>query len=291
MKNKVTLENILNIITSIVTILGVSLISTLGPIILKTDYWERKEQEKLLQTINVTESKDYINNILGVPKVCTSIEIPLKIDLNEQGEKAVYSNKFYTLVCYFKADNSLLGYLIIQKDKKFNPILYRNTRMFSKKMNYLSREHVKKIIAMKLYSTRNDTSGYYISFYHHHLATHNCFIGVGVSYLGYLKNEYFFTKSGYDDIFYPTLSRWYRTHFYDRVVENYINYMICNDDYTYLDKNQTAPFEIMDKTQTNTFANFMNDSSVDILALLKNEINTKLSLSYSENAYLNDNIN
>lgn len=287
-----TVANVLTILASLFAIVGISIVSTVGPVYYNSTTHIRNTQEKIIQTINVCESKEYIDDTLGTPKICTAIEIPLQNNLTEQGQKAVYANKFYTLIGYYRQDNSLFGYIIIQKDKKFNPILYRKNHIFSNTMES-TLPYYKKIIFCNIYASRNDTSAYYLSLSHHSLSTFDCFVGSGVSDLGYLENKYFFTRCSYDDVFHPTLSMWYRKYAHLRTDTQQFPHILYADEQLlgYLSKNQTAPFKTMDRNRANTFANFINDENINMLSFFENQFNNKLALTYSEYAYFNDNMN
>lgn len=266
-----TTANTITIIASVFAIVGISIVSTVGPLYSNSTSYRRNNQEKIIQTINVNENKDYLDNVLGVPKMCIEIDIPL-IDGNvERGHKAIYSNEFYTLIGYFKEDMSLFGYFIINKDPKFNPILYRGRTVFKTKLlNFdISRE---KLLAYNLNAGRNDTSSYYIKFSHHHLATFDCFIGLGISSLGYLSDNACLTR---------------------KIDNGESSKLIYQDDelFRYLDKEQIDFLPDIGQGKINTFANFKNDRDIYLLILLKEEFYNKLGITYAEYCYLNDNIN
>lgn len=266
--------NILTIVASIFAIAGVSIVSTVGPLFTKTTAYNRNEQEEIIQKINVTESKDYIDNILGTPKTCTELDIPLKNGTSENGQKNIYSNQFYIVICYFRQDNSLLGYFIINKDTEFNPILYRGQKIFGKRICDIDLSYEKLI--SYYYGDRNDTSSYYISFSHHHLDTLDCFIGVGVSMFGDHTGKDLNKVNSY----IKSISE----------NDNFKNIIYSDNElFGYLDRTTVSKFTELNKVKINTFANFKQNENIDLLEFFKREFNYKLAITYSEYCYLNDN--
>lgn len=266
------IANILTIIASIFAIVGISIVSTVGPLFTKSTVYNRNEQEKIIQKINVTESKDYIDSILGEPKTCVKLDIPSKEGNSESGQKAIYSNQFCIVICYFRQDSSLLGYIIINKDPKFNPILYRGQKIFEKRVCDINLGYEKLISCC--YSSRNDTSSYYMSFSHHTLATLDCFVGVGASMLG------------------DNLIKDWGKEFIGILEKNDYKNIIYSDDelFAYLDRAKISEFDELNKVEINTFANFKRDENIDMLKFFKEEFSYKLSITYSEYCYLNDNV-
>lgn len=266
-----TTANILTVVASIFAIVGISIVSTVGPLYTNSTLCRRSNQEKNIQTINVNESKDYIESVLGVPKMYTNIEIPLTDGGVEHGYKAIYSNEFYTLIGYFKNNASLFGYFIINKDPKFNPILYRGRTVFNTQLSSFKIEG-EKLLAYNLNAGRNDTSSYYIKFSHHHLATFDCYVGLGISSLGYLSDYKYLVRK----------------------IDNGESFKIIYQDdklLGYLDKEQLDYLSDIGKAEINTFANFKKDEKVNLLQLLEKEFYNKLGITYSEYCYLNDNMN
>ena len=284
---------ILGFVSSICAIVGVTIFNTVVPLIQNAPWNVRERYEKSLQTINVTESKNYIDSTIGIPRICTGIEIPKTDGTTENGEKAIYVNQFYIMIAYYKEDNSLLGYFIINKDKNFHPILYRGQDVFCKTIDNIDIKYiVPKIIAYYAIGNRNDTSAYYLKFYHHHLGTMNCLTGFGVSKLGflYMHNEFLNYVYPFDYEFERILNKKFRDKsilpdlldgFIYRGDNHHLNYLV--DEY--------EKYDAFDRYPINTFARFNDEYNIDLLSLLKKELYAKLGMTYSEYYFLNDNMN
>jgi len=254
----------LQIVASIVAILGISALSIAGPLI---NYWRPfkiiKAEHKVEQ-IKVTESREYIESVLGIPNQITVLEYRDGNGCGSEGQRAVYNNEFFLLITYYDDSDRCLGYVLISKDPEFSPQLFCDEKLFDTEINdnIIGDAGALTVIGHFL-NSRADCSAYHLQYYYHHLGTNACYLGVGISELGHWNDKYASAILAYSEKI--DLSQ----------VDSYYE-ILTNDTRTeYVEKCKS-----FDYIQPNTFSVFICDDTVDIDSLLKLELKYKLGMSW-----------
>ena len=95
-------SRILQIIVSVLAILGISVTSIFSAL---SDYMpciQRKNAENIVEKIKVTESQAYIESVLGIPQKTEAFEYKDLKGTKLTGEKSFFVTKYYTFVIYFE---------------------------------------------------------------------------------------------------------------------------------------------------------------------------------------------
>lgn len=169
-----------------------------------------EEWKEDLSNIRVGYSRQYIEEILGLPQLTEG----MRVNSNPYF-KTTYTNSYFTLICIYREDSSLLGFLIIGNDDSFNLQNYRcGFSLFEYTINeaeqYCFEHGVQSYIFISnFHSNRLDCNSYYFECnYQHSLgAVSPYFIGYGVCDIGAVESYsdfYNTTRSmdlieGYDD--------------------------------------------------------------------------------------------
>lgn len=253
--NRTNINRKIQFVAAIVTILGVSLISILGPLKDSIPIVQRKGFEKLAEQIKVSRSKEYIDYILGVPVSTETIKYNNGFEI---GKRSLHNNKYFLLITYYRADDTLLGYFLISKTERFATKMFRDTPVFQSTFEK-GPEITGGYLAANSYfrGLRRDTSDHYIEYYFHHLATNGCFVGFGITDLVYYKDNYSKFLLGYPEE--------------SGVIE--VTNVNRND---LLEKR-----EPIKKMKPNVFSIFIDDE-INILELLSNELDSRLVLTHIE---------
>ena len=113
---------ILEFFALLFSILGVGFISGIAePIYNNIPCVSRGQLEEKLESVRPTQSYEYIKDMLDVAKVSEEFVFLKEDGSKETGTRRIWSNEYYILVGYFKSDDSLFGYIVINQDEKFNP--------------------------------------------------------------------------------------------------------------------------------------------------------------------------
>lgn len=132
------IKKILETLLLIFGVLGIGFIGGIAkPVYDNLPCVYRSTFEEKIESIKPTQSYDYIKSILGEAQVSDSFELPLENDGTEIGSRKIWANDLYTMVGYFRTDESLYGYIMINQDKKFQPEIgsdYYNINGFGKLM-------------------------------------------------------------------------------------------------------------------------------------------------------------
>ena len=145
------------------------------------------EWKSELTCLHIGYSRNYIENIIGQPKLADSIFYEsLKIS------KCIYSNSYFTLLCLYNDDSSLLGFLIIGNNYNFNFKNYRcGFSLFDYTINetesFCFERGVQSYIFLRNnHSNRLDNNSYYFecNYQHSKGATSSCIIGYGICDIG-----------------------------------------------------------------------------------------------------------
>lgn len=146
-----------------------------------------EEWKKDLSNLRIGYSRNYVESILGMPQLNEDISF------NESlYQKTTYTNSYFTLICVYYEDSSLLGFLIIGNDDSFNFENYRcGFTLFDYTINeaeqYCFEHGVQSYIMLSnFHSERLDCNSYYFECNYQHSvgAVSPCFIGYGVCDIG-----------------------------------------------------------------------------------------------------------
>lgn len=150
-----------------------------------------KEWKEELSNLRVGYSRQYIEEILGIPQLTEA----MTVDLNSYS-KTTYINSYFTLICIYKEDTSLLGFLIIGNDPSFNLQNYRcGFSLFDYTINEAEQycfDHgvLSYVTLLNFHSNRLDCNSYYFECNYQHSvgAVSPYFIGYGVCDIGAVKS-------------------------------------------------------------------------------------------------------
>lgn len=78
-------------------------------------------REEELEYLHVDFSREYIESKLGIPKSISEIHIS-----NDTYFKTIYTDKYYTLLCFYDQNGSLFGYMMISNKDDFEFNSYRS---------------------------------------------------------------------------------------------------------------------------------------------------------------------
>ena len=222
------------------------------------------EAEKQIEQIKVTESRAYIESVLGVPNQTETFNYISNDGNCDEGMKAVFNDEFFLLGAYFDKADRCLGYILIAKDPKFSPKLFRDERLFEIGITDNSIDEAGYLAAIGHFlNSRADCSSYHIQYYYHHLATNNCYLGMGISELGYWQDNYSLAMLAFNEK--TDLSK----------ADSY--YEIVTNDTRSECMEKCKEFNVINP---NTFSVFLADNSLDVDALLKEELRFELGLSW-----------
>lgn len=256
----------LQIIAALFTVLGVSIFTLVGPLKNHIKWFRVSEAEAAIEQIKISESRTYIESVLGIPNVTTTLDYHGSNDVASYGQKAVYNHEFFLLITYYDNSDSCLGYILVTKDPSFTPKLFKGDQIFSMKMEDTDLDNIGNLIAVGHFlNNRADCSNYHIQYYFHHLATNGCYLGVGISDLGYWTNEYANSLIEYNEKMGEITGNSYFEEITNDTRLEYINR--C---------------QMFDSLKPNVFSVFNNANSLDINELLKTELNCKLGISHLE---------
>lgn len=119
------LERLIKVLQAIGLIFGILGISFIGgiakPIYYSLPFVYRGNFEKKVESIKPAQSYFYIKSILDEAQVSEKFDFPLKTGETEIGTRKIWANDLYTLIGYFRNDNSLFGYIMICQDINFKP--------------------------------------------------------------------------------------------------------------------------------------------------------------------------
>lgn len=179
----------ISIFASLLAILGFGLISIINQFGSEIPIIKNNKYENKIEKIKVSENSEYVKSILGNPQL--SKEYIYYTNSNEEieGERCIYVNDYFILILYYEQDDSLLGYVLISKNEKFTPYVYRDITLKDKVKDIYKTTGGYMVSIYHNQGSRKDCSQTHIQFYYHHLATNSCRIGVGISDLGYWNNE------------------------------------------------------------------------------------------------------
>lgn len=146
-------------------------------------------REEELKCLRVGFSKEYIESKLGVPKSVSEIQM-----FGDTYFKAIYTDEYYTLLCFYNQNSSLLGYMMVSNKEGFEFNSYRSDikllkHSVSEARKILKSEGIEGDIINKehLESDRMDNNKYYYEckMQHSREAQEPYYIGFGYSDIGY----------------------------------------------------------------------------------------------------------
>lgn len=146
-------------------------------------------REEELKCLRVDFSREYIESKLGVPKSISEIQMS-----DDTYYRAIYTDEYYTLLCFYNQDSSLLGYMLISNKECFDFKSYRsNVKLLkysvSEAREMLEEEGIQSNIINKEHfeSDRMDNNRYYYEckMQHSMEAQEPCYIGFGYTDIGY----------------------------------------------------------------------------------------------------------
>lgn len=150
-----------------------------------------EEWKKDLSNLRIGFSRNYVEDIIGTPQLTEDIIF------NESPYlKTTYTNSYFTLICVYHEDSSLLGFLIIGNDDSFNFQNYRcGFTLFDYTINeaeqYCFEHGVQSYIMLSnFHSDRLDCNSYYFECnYQHSVGAVSPFlIGYGVCDIGAVES-------------------------------------------------------------------------------------------------------
>ena len=150
-----------------------------------------REQE--LRCLRTGYSREYIETELGKPKNVYEINL-----FEKSYFRTTYTNKYYTLLCYYNDIGFLMGYMIISNRNDFRYQCYRSDikvleNSVSETRNILEEEKiVGELIKIKNFGgLRLDCNQYYYECKMQHSlgGLESCYIGFGFTDIGYFDNK------------------------------------------------------------------------------------------------------
>ena len=200
-------KNILEVVATVFAIVGITVIGLFGNVYEKIPAYKRHVAEKNLQKIGVGVSKEFVDELFGIPKSVTKEDLPLINNGVGECYREIYDDGYCTLICYYYDDESLFGYFVIDKDKKFKPkltkkdlihffgydtVFYQPIKsMF--KYDSPDKSLFRMMIAYRMNPYRADSSGFYWECYYHHMSTGGLYIGIGQSEFGFYEHPEYYT--------------------------------------------------------------------------------------------------
>lgn len=151
-----------------------------------TSVYLRKEELKCLR---VNFSREYIESKLGVPKSVSTMQMS-----GDTYYRAVYTDIYYTLLCFYNQSDSLSGYMLISNKDGFEFNSYRSDIKLlqysvSEAREMLEKEGIQSDIINKEHfeSDRMDNNKYYYEckMQHSREAQEPYYIGFGYTDIGY----------------------------------------------------------------------------------------------------------
>lgn len=170
-------KKFIKVLETLLLILGVLGIGFIGgiakPIYDNLPWVYRNVFEEKIENIKPTQSYSYIKSVLDEAQVSEKIEIPLENGNLEIGTRKIWANDLYTMIGYFRNDDSLYGYIMIGQDKNFQPKIgssFYNKDGFGKlmKTNFIDaqKRSLCYIDTVKTHYTSNVlSSSYYLELY------------------------------------------------------------------------------------------------------------------------------
>ena len=150
-------------------------------------------RKKEINNVRIGYSQQYIIDKIGIPKSEDKI-----IHENRNYKKDIYTNKFYTLICFYDPNDNLCGYILIGNNKDFDCSNYRaDFSLFdytiSETRKKCEDEHIESILMEKSNTgERLDNSRYYFEckYQHSWQAQGAYYIGYGITDLGFIEDNY-----------------------------------------------------------------------------------------------------
>ena len=249
----------LHTIVSVFALLGVSLTSIFGAISGYIPCIQRKNAEDIVEKIKVTESKAYIESVLGTPQKTLEFEYKDNQGTKLTGEKSVFVTKHYTFIIYYDISNSCMGYFLIKNDKKFSPKLYLEEEIFDLKISNSEILDLGFTCGIGHFTNgRSDCSSYHIQYSTHHLALNGCYIGLGFSNLGEIDEKSM-------EVVYRYSKEW-------------------NDGYLTVTNDNRDEIELLEDDfmglKPNVFSVFFANDTYDINELLSQELKMGLAITH-----------
>lgn len=258
-KSHATFESMLQIIASILTVLGISVASISGALINYMPCVQRNKAEKAAEKIRVTESQEYIESVLGTPQQTLEIEYKDTVGNTLVGKKSVFVADFYIFVTYYDEFDTCIGYFLIKNDKKFSPELYYEERAFDLSVPESEIDNLGYLSAVGHFTnSRADCSSFHIQYYSHHLALNGCYVGLGFTNLGEIDND---------------------------IMQNVYEYSHnWNGGYLAVTNENRNEIELLEKRfanmEPNVFSVFLANDTYDVDELLSRELKMCLSLNH-----------
>lgn len=253
------MEKKLQIIVSIFAILGISIGSVMGTLVEHLPCMQRYKAEQIVEKIRVTESKEYIESVLGIPQ--QTLEFNYKDDkgISLLGKKSVFVANYYTFIIYFNNSDDCIGYFLICNDRKFSPKLYYEENLFNLNISKSEIFNLGYLYSIAHFANnRSDCSSFHIQYYTHHLALNGCYVGLGFSNLGEINGKAIQTIYDYSQ-------EW-------------------NNGYMIVEKERRNEIELLEETfinmKPNVFSVFLANGTYDVDDLLRAELNMHLALSH-----------
>ncbi len=115
-------EKTLHIFGLITGVLGISFFSGIAqPLYNNLPWVYRSNFAEKIESIKPTQSYAYIKSIMDESKVSEEFLFMLENGEIEKGTRKIWSNDLFVLIGYFKSDESLYGYILINQHEKFTP--------------------------------------------------------------------------------------------------------------------------------------------------------------------------
>lgn len=180
---------VMGFVASLITIIGLSLITFFTPIVDHIPIVNEIKMEKKVESIRIGFDREYLEDILGKPSASDSFQFfesgsDKKITITVKD----YINDLYFGKLFYKDNERLIAYIIISRQKGFNPMLPQkdsgiylsSADMDSVNMIYCKTSHL---------SSRNDNSYYYLEFEHPWLGDNFLLYGYAYTDNGYSRDE------------------------------------------------------------------------------------------------------
>lgn len=254
-------SGILQIMVSVLAILGISVTSIFSTLSNYMPCIQRKNAENIVEKVKVTESQAYIESVLGIPQKTVDFKYKDSQGTKFIGEKSFFVTKYYTFVIYYNVSNTCIGYFLIKNDKKFSPKLYLEEEIFDLEVSKSEILDLGFTCGIGHFTNRrSDGSSYHIRYSTHHLALNGCYVGLGYSNLGNIDEKSM-------DVVYKYSQEW-------------------NDGYFIVNNDNRNEVELLEEDfkdlKPNVFSVFLANDTYDVNDLLSQELETGLALTQIE---------
>lgn len=191
-------KKILETLLLIFGVLGIGFIGGIAkPVYDNLPWVYRGAFEEKIESIKPTQSYEYIKSVLGEAQVSERFELPLENDGIEIGARNIWANDLYTMIGYFRNDESLYGYIMISQNKKFKPEIgsdFYNKNGFGKLMKTTFVDAHKKSncyidMVRGCYANSALLSSYYVELYD--FSRSDFYYGVALTSLGVNRDKEF----------------------------------------------------------------------------------------------------